>query len=243
MVTGARLRVLLAPLAGLHPASFDRYLNDLDAAGLARRSGPGRGRAVVDLAPIETVHVMLALATPHPNEAAKAAKALGGLSPENPQEGDESLRTTLADTITNMATRLQQGSDDLGDPDFELILCLNPLRATMAWPSRGPGAVRRYFDYETAATIAPAAQPAPLFRRDTVITAPLLIAVARLYAGRNEDVGPSPKEPTSPAAHRACAVESSDGLDSPESTAPAGVLSTLARSRPPCPVIMTTSIG
>jgi hypothetical protein len=243
MTTGAHLRFVLAPHAGVHPATFDRFLNNLSAAGLARRSGAGRGRAVVDLMSIEIASVMLSLATPHSNEAAKAARSLGGLFPENPQEGDASLRTTLADTIETMAMLLQRGSSDLGDPDFELILCLNPLRATMAWPSRGPAAVRRFFDYTNATTIAPATQPAPLFRRDTVITQPLLVAVARLYAGINEDADSPGREPALPANHPIREVESSDGLDSPESTAPACDFSTLARSPPPCPVIMTTLIG
>jgi hypothetical protein len=235
MTTGAQLRVLLAPLAGLHPATFDRYLNNLAEAGLARRSRPGRGRAVVDLSADETAHVLLALAAPHPNEAAKAAKALGGLFPEGPQEeANYSLRVVLADAIRTM--RLQPSTSD-----WELILCLNPLRATMATPSLGPKAVRRYLDYENATTIAPATQPAPLFRRDTVLTHPLLLAVARLYAGANEDADLPARRSASPAAHHTCAVESSDSLNSSESTAPACDFSTLARS-PPCPVTMTTSI-
>ena len=146
--------------------AFNRYLTNVAEGGLVRRSGPGSGKAAVHLGAVEIANLLLALAAPHPNEAAKAAKALGDLFPEGPQEGDSSLRTNLAGTIEIMAMRLQHGSSDFGDADWELISCLNPLRATMTWPSRGPEAIRRYLPYVDAKTIAPAMRPAPPFRRE-----------------------------------------------------------------------------
>jgi hypothetical protein len=240
MGTGAQLKALLTPLAGIHPASFDRYLTNLAEAGLVRRSGPGSGKAAIHLAAFEIASLLLALASPRPNEAAEAAKALGDLFPEGPREGHSSLRTSLAGTIETMAMRLQHGPADFGDADWEVTLCLNPLRATMAWPSRGPEATRRYFPYVDAKTIAPAMRPAPPFRRDSVLTQPLLIRVAKLYVDQNESAGSSPKEPAPAVPHKR-AAGSSDSLNCSETTARGRVSSTLARS-PPCPTVTTTTL-
>jgi hypothetical protein len=182
MVTGSQLKELLAPLAGINPATFNRYLTNLAEHQLVRRSRPGTGRAVVHLTAVEIVHVLLALAALKPAGAADAARQLGNLSPHPPQEGSATLHTALAGSIEFMAGKLRQGAPtaDLGDSEWELTATLNPLRAVMAWPSRG--ATRKYLPYIDAHTVERPSAPLPLFRRDVVLTQPLLVKVATLYA-------------------------------------------------------------
>jgi hypothetical protein len=196
MVTGPQLKSLLAPLAGISPTTFDRYLAELAAARLLRRPAPGY--AALPLAAIEIANLLLALAAPRPTGAVEAAKALGGLFPEPPRAGDSSLLTALAGSLEIMARRIAQGvaDDDLGGSDLELTLCLAPLRGVMSWPSRGPETSRRYLPYIDAQTVAPAVASAP-FRRDFVITQTGLIAVAKLMAGQDEDAASPGRETAS----------------------------------------------
>jgi hypothetical protein len=186
MATGPQLKSLLAPLVGISPTTFDRYLAELAAARLLRRPGPGY--AALPLAAIEIANLLLALAAPRPAGAVEAAKALGGLFPEPPRAGDSSLLTALAGSLEIMARRIAQGvaDDDIGGEDFELTLCLAPLRGIMSWPSRGPETSRRYLPYIDSTTVAPAVVSAP-FRRDFVITQTALIAVAKLMADADQD--------------------------------------------------------
>ena len=79
--------------------------------------------------------MLLSMAAHYHYDAAKAAKALGGLFTETPRAGDSSLLTTIAGTIELLAMRQQRGETDLGDPDWQLNLCLDPLEATVIWPS------------------------------------------------------------------------------------------------------------
>ena len=181
MATGTHLKNVLAPLLQLHPATFDRHLGNLAAAGLLRRSGLGGGKAAVHLSSVEYANILLGLATPFPSTGgAEAAKALGRLSPEKLRAGDTTLLTSLASTIELMALQIRRGEQATGDDDWELTLCLNPLMAAMSWPQQAPGVVRRYFDYVDGTTIAPATEPVPLIRRQTVLTTPLLMTAARL---------------------------------------------------------------
>ena len=182
---------------------------------LVRRQGPGRPD--IELTAIEAAFVLLSLTSPRPQGAAAAARALGGLSPE-PRAGDEvtTLLMSLTFTLEQMEAALRRGAPlDFGDPDWEMTLCLNPLRATMLWPSRK--AVRHFWPYVDTKTIAPGAQPPPAFRRDFVLTQPALVAVARLHAGQTESAAPPratlPVNEPTPDAH-------AEGSDRPTSSEP-----------------------
>lgn len=215
MATGAQLRILLAPLTGISLASLDRYFVDLAEHQLVRRPGPGRPD--IELTALEEAAVLLSLASPRPQGAAAAARALGNLMPD-PREGDASLLTQLAATLERMEWSLQQrgAALDFADPDWELTLCLDPLRAIMVWTSRGPQATRRFLPYVDAKTVAPATQPPPAFRRDFVLTQPALVAVARLHAGLNDGADPLPggPAPNPPTSRHARVAEQSASLTS-----------------------------
>jgi hypothetical protein len=194
MTTGTELKLKLAPLLCLSTMTLDRYLASLAKAGLIRRSGLGGGKAAHHLLPAEYAYLLLSLAASSPNGAADAARKLGGLFPEPSGAGISSLRTHLTATVESMALDIRLGikrAENQRDQSWRLVLCVNPLSAEATWPAYGPDAVRRYFDYADAQTIVPPPDDAvPLLRRQAVLTAPLLTAIARLCADYNEDADP-----------------------------------------------------
>ena len=218
MATGTYLKTVLAPLIGMHPATFDRHLKNLADAGLIRRSGLGGGKAAVHLGPVEYANILLGLATLTPSSGgAEAAKALGSLFPENPQEGDGSLLITLASSIEIIALNIRRNGQIIADDDWELTLSLNPLTASMIWPNRAPGIIRRWFDYIDAKTIAPVTEPVPIVRRQTVLTTPILMIAARLLfdTGTAEALpGASAADADEPSPAREEEPESPDSSDS-----------------------------
>jgi hypothetical protein len=191
MSTGTELKAKLAPLLDMSAVNLDRYLAVLAKAGLIRRSGLGGGKAAHHLQPGEYAYLLLSLAAPTPRTAADAAKELGGVFPHPPREGDGSLLTALTATIATMAMEIRQGINRERDPrdqSWHLALCVEPLFAEATWPAHGPDAVRKYFHYETSKDIVTApSDELPLVRRQAVLTAPLLRAVAELCADQNED--------------------------------------------------------
>ncbi len=239
MATGPQLKAVLALKLHLHPVTVDRYLANLANAGLIRRSGLGGGKAAVHLSGVEYAYVFLSLASPSPSGAAAAAKALGRLFPENSQTGDASLLTSLTGTIEILAMQIRRGDKETaaGD-DWELVLCLNPLMASMTWRTQAPDVTRRFFDYQDARTIAPPTEAAPIIRRQTVLTKSVLMIAARLfYADQNENAE-APGRASAPIADDpspAQAAEGPDSRNSPGSTSRARASAMSHRSLEPCP--------
>lgn len=240
MATGPQLKAVLAPELHLHPVTFDRYLANLANAGLIRRSGLGGGKAAVHLSGVEYAYVFLGLAAPSPSGAAAAAKALGRLFPESPQAGDASLLTSLTGTIEILAMQIRRGDTENADgDDWELVLCLNPLMAWMTWRTQAPDVTRRFFDYQDAKTIAPPTEAAPILRRQTVLTKPMLTIAARLfYADQNESAEalPGASAPTVDDPSPAQAAEGPDSPNTPGSTSRACASAMPQRSLEPCPI-------
>jgi hypothetical protein len=177
MGTAAELKAEICPSIRMHPASVDRYLQDLAQNGIIARSGPGGGKANHHFNSWELAAICLSFASFTPGGAAAAAQALGGLFPEKLGPGDASLQTSLAGTIETYAHNIQRGvTANRDDDDWNLTLSLEPLFAISALPN----ASRRYFDYPNNAEEPTA--PAPTLRRQTILTKSLLMIVAANYA-------------------------------------------------------------
>ena len=184
MTTPTQTKEILAPLLRMHEATFNRYQANVAEAKLIRQSGHGGGKAAIHYSAFEYALLVLSFASPTPSGAGAAAKALGGLFPELVEAGVGSLATGLAAAIETYALQIRRGTeDDVDNEDWELTLCLDPLSAWMSWPTRGANAKRRFFyNYLDAKTVLPAVGDPPVVRRETILTKPLLMAVAKLYA-------------------------------------------------------------
>jgi hypothetical protein len=240
MATGPKLKFVLSRLLGENPATIERYLANLADAGLVRRSGRGGGKGGVHLTSSELADVVLGLGALYPYEAADTARVLGGLFPENPQAGDMSLKTFIGFTIERVAIALRHGTPmDFGASDWELVLSRKPPRAWMNWPSRGPGAIRRYFDYIDAKTIA-SSTSAPTRRHCIALTQPLLIAIAKLYAN-SEDADSLAGEPAPDASPPRARTEELDSLNSSEPNLHVCVRPTPVLRNPQCTKMRQTT--
>lgn len=175
MSTGTQLATALAPAIGMTAATLERHLYELARAGLIRRSGKGGGKAAVHLEPLEYAEILLSLAAINSTGAAEAAQSIGQLF-SGRIAGAASLRTQLAATIAAFATQIKHGAVQ-ETPAWELTLCLNPLKAWMTWPE---GQELKRFYWPDGIEPPPAASPP--FRRETILTEPLLRLVANLSA-------------------------------------------------------------
>lgn len=168
MGTAAELKAEVCPSIRMHPASVDRYLQDLAQNGIIARSGPGGGKANHHFNSQELAAICLSFASFTPGGAAAAAQALGGLFPEHPGPSDASLQTSLAGTIEAYARNIQRGvTADGNDDDWKMTLSLEPLFAIHDLPNLS----RRYIDY-------PQNSNDLTLKRQTVLTKPLLMIVA-----------------------------------------------------------------
>jgi hypothetical protein len=189
---------VLAPAAGMHPATLDRFMRDLRKADENGRgipaSGHGGRAAGVHLDHHHYALILLAMAAPTPGEAAKDASRLYDLplakmTPEKEEAGDFATRLgqMIANAIEDGAEKIREGielSSGKSAKYWELSVCINPL---MAWTSTTDGAMenRQYFlDAELQKKFDPT-HPQDIHqnvRRVTVITAAVINIAAELYA-------------------------------------------------------------
>ncbi len=132
----------------MHPATLDRYIRELRAAGLIRTGKRGGGRDAVHYTPFELVLIVLATTATGPGGAVEAARNLASLRAEREswptiwdilEKHFQVSTLNLAEFLSRLVERYGQGNSEAGYLDMavstreELTACLDPL---VAWTSK-----------------------------------------------------------------------------------------------------------
>lgn len=199
MATGPQFTVGLAPVLGFSEFTLDRYMRELRAAGITRKSGKGGGKVGVHLNSEEDAAIVLSSAASQPSDAVDAVIKLGNLWDENPRAGNSalSLLHVLGLHIEERARQILRGIP--GGPSrnpqiWELILCLLPLSAAMTWYDR-EGAVIHIKQFgDPQKNLPQLKHPQESYsgaRRLTIITEAVLEKAAELLANSLAHTGAS----------------------------------------------------
>ena len=197
MATGPQFVERMAPVCGIHPATLDRYMRELRAAGLIPAGGRGGGVASVHLDHNHAAVIILSLAASSPAGVVAAYNAVKDLDREHLVAGSPAgLGFSLALQINRHADVILHGHKPYGAAqanNWELTICLEPVTVWMSWTVDGVEKREYFSDRLTAIPTPRPAHPQDVWRgirRQTIITLEVVNVAASLCADTIRHIRP-----------------------------------------------------